>query len=72
MNEQDELLNSQEFAELAHTTQATVRYWVATNYAPPSAKIGRRRVWKKSVVTEWIESKFQEVDRDSAQRKGAS
>lgn len=53
------LVTTDEFAEMAHTNAGTVRYWVHTKYAPPSAKIGRRRVWKESVVREWIEARFE-------------
>lgn len=54
------LIDVTKFAEMAHSTPATVRYWVHTGYAPPSAKIGRRRVWKKAEVEAWIEARFEE------------
>jgi predicted DNA-binding transcriptional regulator AlpA len=59
-------LNTDEFAALAHTTPATIRYWVHTGYAPQSAKIGRRRIWKEAAVRAWLDSKFETDDSASA------
>jgi len=58
MDAVEKLIATDEFAALAHTSPSTVRYWVHTKYAPPSAKLGRRRVWKESVVHAWIEEQF--------------
>lgn len=33
-------------------------HWEKTGQLPPSAKIGRRRVWKRTDVDAWFESKF--------------
>lgn len=32
----------------------TWRYWAQIGEGPDSFKLGRRRVWRKSVVMEWI------------------
>lgn len=55
----ERLLSVEEFAAIAHTTPATVRYWVHTGYAPRSAKVGRRRVWREGDVTDWLDAKFE-------------
>ena len=54
------LLHIQDFAEVAHTTPATIAYWVHTGYAPRSAKLGRRRVWREEDVRAWLDAKFED------------
>jgi DNA-binding transcriptional MerR regulator len=39
---------------------ATIRYWVATGRGPKSAKIGRRRLFRRENVEAWIDSAFDE------------
>lgn len=53
------LLSLDEVAERVDRTPATVSYWVHTGYAPPSAKIGRRRMWREEDVDRWINEKFE-------------
>lgn len=36
----------------------TIRYWERLNQLPPSAKIGRRRVWKRADIEAWFDSQF--------------
>ncbi len=57
----DRIIHTEDFAELARSTPATVRYWVHTGYAPPSAKLGRRRVWRESDVLAWIDQRFEQA-----------
>lgn len=54
------LLTTEEFAEQARTTPATVRYWVHTGTAPASAKIGRRRLFREEDVLAWVDAKFEQ------------
>ena len=56
-----DLMNTQESAEFLHVPLATLRHWIATNQAPPSAKIGRRRMFLKSQLEEFVQSKFDAV-----------
>jgi excisionase family DNA binding protein len=58
-----DLLTTQETAEFLHIPLATLRHWIATNQAPPSAKIGRRRMFLKSQLEEFVQAKF---DRSGA------
>lgn len=36
------------------TKASTWRYWASIGAGPASFKLGRRRVWKKSVVLAWL------------------
>ncbi|WP_074334898.1 helix-turn-helix transcriptional regulator [Mycobacteroides abscessus] len=36
----------------------TVRYWERLGKLPQSAKIGRRRKWKRDEIEAWFEAKF--------------
>lgn len=49
-----EYLDSLELEELTGTKASTWRYWAMTGQGPASFKLGRRRVWKRSAVLEWI------------------
>lgn len=39
-------------------TLSTVRYWIKTGEAPPSARIGRYRYFRRGDVEAWIDAKF--------------
>lgn len=45
-----------ELQEKTGTPAATYRWWAYMEMGPPSIKIGRRRVWKKSVIDAWLVS----------------
>jgi DNA-binding transcriptional MerR regulator len=51
-----------EFARMAERSVHTIRYWQQTGHAPPSAKIGRRRVWKRADVYAWLDEQFATAD----------
>ena len=53
-----DLLTTQEAAEFLHIPLPTLRHWLATGIAPPSAKIGRRRMFLKRQLEEFVQSKF--------------
>lgn len=36
------------------TPASTWRYWAHIGSGPPSFKLGRRRVWKRSTVLAWL------------------
>ncbi|MCL2653603.1 MAG: helix-turn-helix domain-containing protein [Propionibacteriaceae bacterium] len=57
----DELIDTQEVAELCRTSAETVRYWQYVGKAPRSFKLGRRRLYKRADVIEWLESKYQQT-----------
>jgi predicted DNA-binding transcriptional regulator AlpA len=52
------LLRKTEAAALLGVPENTLTYWVQTNYAPPSAKIGRHRVWREADCLAWIDAQF--------------
>jgi prophage regulatory protein len=51
-----EYLDSQDLEILTGTKASTWRYWAMLGQGPVSFKIGRRRVWKRSIVLAWLES----------------
>jgi excisionase family DNA binding protein len=53
-----DLLTVAEAAAFMHIPLATLRHWIATNQAPPSARIGRRRMFLKHQLEEFIQKKF--------------
>lgn len=48
------LLTLDEAAELINRPPATLRYWVTRGEAPPSFKLGRRRMFPQDGVEAWI------------------
>lgn len=52
------LLGTKEVAELIGTPEATLRYWTHQGKGPKSARIGRRRVYRKADVLEWLDKAF--------------
>jgi len=57
------LLDGGQLEGLTGTNESTWRYWAfkdrhaapgTPRLCPPSFKIGRRRVWKKEVVLQWL------------------
>jgi len=49
-----EILDSKELEQLTGTRASTWRYWASIGQGPPSFKLGRRRVWKRATVEEWL------------------
>ena len=49
-----EYLDSKQLERLTGTRASTWRYWASIGEGPPSFKLGRRRVWKRSAVMEWL------------------
>lgn len=50
-----EFLQAKDCERLTGIPEATWRWWAHTGAGPTSFKLGRRRVWRRSVVQEWIE-----------------
>lgn len=55
-----EYLDSDQLETLTGTKSSTWRYWAMRGEGPQSFKIGRRRVWKRTVVLAWL------ADREAA------
>ena len=49
-----EYVDSLDLEKLTGTKASTWRYWASIGTGPASFKLGRRRVWKKSTVLEWL------------------
>lgn len=51
---ENEYLSAADLEALTGTPESTWRYFAHVGRGPASLKIGRRRVWKKSTVLEWL------------------
>lgn len=51
-----EYLSAPQLERMTGTPASTWRYWAHIGSGPTSFKIGRRRVWKRSTVQEWLEA----------------
>jgi prophage regulatory protein len=51
---ENEYLSAPELQEWTGTPASTWRYWAHIGAGPASLKLGRRRVWKRSVVELWL------------------
>lgn len=55
-----ELLFAEEVSEITRVPAATLRFWATqTDRGPRSARLGRRRVWRRSEVEAWVEAQFE-------------
>ncbi|MGI8869233.1 MAG: helix-turn-helix transcriptional regulator [Mycobacteriales bacterium] len=52
------LINLTQAADLLHMPEATLRFWRHIGYGPPSAKIGRRVLYREADVVAWIDAQF--------------
>ena len=50
----DQFLQAVGCEELTGIPAATWRWWAHAGKGPTSFKMGRRRVWRKSVIEAWI------------------
>lgn len=50
----EEILDSKELEQLTGTRASTWRYWASIGQGPASFKLGRRRVWKRSIIQAWL------------------
>lgn len=53
-----DLMNKEETAAFLHISPNTLSHWVATNQGPQSARIGKRRMWRKADCIEWLNRQF--------------
>ena len=51
-----EYLTAPQLEQMTGTPASTWRYWAHIGSGPASFKLGRRRVWKRSTVLQWLES----------------
>jgi prophage regulatory protein len=50
----DEFLSALDLEQWTGTKASTWRYWASIGQGPPSFKLGKRRVWKRSAVLAWL------------------
>lgn len=62
------LLTLQEVAEMLRKSESQLRWMVHTGSAPPSAKIGGRRMFREKDVIEWIDAQFEDGKAEGMRR----
>jgi prophage regulatory protein len=60
-----ELVGALDLEQMTGTKASTWRYWASIGQGPPSFRLGRRRVWRRSVVEAWL------ADQEAATSHGA-
>jgi prophage regulatory protein len=64
-----EYMDAAGLEDLTGTPKSTWRYWATvTGEGPPSFCIGRRRVWRRSTVLEWLAQQEQAAEETPAPR----
>lgn len=53
-----ELMRIEEVAELTGIPENTLRHWRAIGCGPRSAKLGRRIVYRRRDVVDWVDAAF--------------
>ena len=53
-----DLLTTAEVAKLCRISPETVRYWRFIGEGPPSAKVGRRVLYRRTDVLAWLDAKW--------------
>jgi predicted DNA-binding transcriptional regulator AlpA len=54
----NKLLRLPEVARLTGVPEASLRHWRRIGHGPPSARIGRRVVYREDDVQRWIDDQF--------------
>jgi len=63
-------LGALDLEKLTKTKASTWRYWASIGAGPPSFKLGKRRVWRKSDVMAWITQQEAAADRSGCGTEG--
>lgn len=66
-----ELFGSTDLEKFTGTKASTWRYWASIGAGPPSFKLGKRRVWRKSEVMAWITQQEAASDPSGCATEGA-
>ncbi len=59
-----DLLTKDEAAAFMRVPVNTLSYWIAAGTAPPSAKIGRRRMFRRTDCENFVNEKFAKAAAD--------
>ncbi|WP_306359523.1 AlpA family transcriptional regulator [Nocardia sp. CC227C] len=62
----DRYLQAKDCEALTGIPAATWRYWAWLGTGPESFKLGRRRVWRQSVIAAWIAAQEAETKTGGA------
>jgi prophage regulatory protein len=62
-----EIVGALDLEKLTGTKASTWRYWASIGQGPASFKLGRRRVWKKSIVLAWLAEQEAAIVRGGVQ-----
>ena len=63
-----EYIDARGLEELTGTKASTWRYWDVIGQGPPSFKLGKRRLWRLSVVQEWLAK----LEREGREARGGA
>ena len=55
-------ITTEEFGEMARTSPATIRYWRHIGHGPVGFKLGRRVLYSRQEVLDWIQSQREARD----------
>jgi len=53
-----DLITSAEFAQLARTADSTIRYWRSHGYGPQGFRLGRKVLYRRVEVEQWIAERY--------------
>lgn len=54
-----DLMTTSEVAEMLRTAEATLRFWRYEGTGPRSARLGRRVVYRRADVEQWLNERFE-------------
>lgn len=61
-----EFLTVDQFADLIGVPVRTIKHWVSEGTAPPSAKLGRHRRFRRVDIEAWIDERTDQPERTAA------
>jgi hypothetical protein len=64
-----DLLTAEEVAEMVRAPVGSLRWWRYSGTGPPSAKLGKKIVYRRGDVERWISAKFDEQAAVEAARR---
>lgn len=59
----EDTLTVEEVAEMCGVQPTTMRFWRHQNRGPVSVKVGRRLVYRRSDVEQWLSEQYQRTAR---------
>lgn len=62
---EQQFLDSRELQQITGTKASTWRYWASKGVGPPSFHLGKRRVWERDGVEQWLADQKNATDKDS-------